>query len=114
MCMEENFDYVTIEKWFVWLILIKYKYLVSENSISLFVLMHWLVVAFFCQKFLAHNTTIAVKIDCKSSSSFFFEWMDNGKNAFLCSLVQLSFQILVMQISTSFFHKNFDVTTEKA
>ena len=44
---------------------------------------------------------------------FFNEWMDNGKNAFLCSLIQLSFQILVMQIYTSFFHKNFDVATEK-
>ena len=34
---------------------------------------------------------------------FFNEWMDNGKNAFLCSLIQFSFQVLVMQISTSFF-----------
>ena len=34
---------------------------------------------------------------------FFNEWMDNGKNAFLCSLMQFYFQVLVMQISTSFF-----------
>ena len=87
MCIEENFDYVTIE-----MILIEYKYLVSENSISLFVLMHWLVVACFCQKILAHNTAIAVKIDCRSSSTFLMNGWTMGKMHFYVASYSFPFK----------------------